>query len=200
MPPASAGSARLWRAHTMKPHTLPPHAAQKTPALSGGGLCMTHISHRSRYDTSSHSVMDTAHRASRTPGDHARRSPAVVSARQRYHSCGAGFPPACRLPRCRRQVMDAAAGAQDGRLPHGLARRPPRPRPIRRSALPRRVMRAKALPDRVQALPGLSGSARGARSPPSDQPCRGFHGVRQGLNPPTCQPVPPASLPHAGYA
>ena len=36
-----------------------------------------------------HLVMDTVHRSSRTPCGHARRSPAVVSARQRYCSCGA---------------------------------------------------------------------------------------------------------------
>ncbi|MGQ9827188.1 MAG: hypothetical protein ACUVSW_04905, partial [Roseiflexus sp.] len=62
MPP---GSAHSRRAHTMELHALPPHAAQGTPAR--GGLCMTHMAPSSRYDTSSHSVMDTAHRSSRTP-------------------------------------------------------------------------------------------------------------------------------------
>ncbi len=87
--------------------------------------------------------------------------------------------------------------SQYGRLPHGLARRPLLPRPTRQSVLLRRVMRAKALPDRVQAPLGLSSSTHGARSPPSDQPCRDFHGVRQGFHPPTCRTSPPDPLPPA---
>ena len=98
---------------------------------------------------------------------------------------GCGTPVACSHSHHRRQVLAVADGALAGRLTHRLARRPLRRHTTRRSALPRRVMRAKALPDRVQAPPGLSGSTRGTRSPSPDQPRRGFHSVRKGLNPPT---------------
>ena len=155
----------------------------------------THMSPSSRYDASSHSVMDTAHRASRTSDGHALCSVlqhdqhASATVPRVQDSRGAGFQPACRHPRYRCQVLAVTDGAPAGRLRHDRARRPPRRHPTRRSALPRRVMRANALPDRVQAPPGLSSSTRGARSPSSDQPRRGFHGVRQGLNPPTRQPL-----------
>ncbi len=160
---------------------------------------MTHMSHRSRCHISPRDGYGAPF-VTHTMWSCAPQRPAVLSARQRYCSYGAGFQPTCRQPGYRRQVMDVADGAQDGRLPHGLARRPPPPRPTRRSALPRRVARAKALPDRVQAPPGLSSSTRSARSPPPGQPRRDFHGIRQGLNPPTHQPSPLVPLPHAGYA
>ena len=143
---------------------------------------MTHMSHRSRRRISprdGHGASFVTH----TLWSCAPQSCCGISTTAILFLWRADFQPACRLPRCRRQVMDAAAGAQDGRLPHGLARRPPRPRPIRRSALPRRVMRAKALPDRVQAPLGLSGGTRGARSPPSDQPRRGLPRREAGFEP-----------------
>ncbi len=75
---------------------------------------------------------------------------------------GADCQPACSHPRRCRQVLAVADGALAGHLTHRLARRPPLPRTPRRSVLPRRVMRAKALPDRVQAPLGLSSSMPGA--------------------------------------
>ena len=165
-----AGGILVLRA-ARRPTSAPP-AGRRTaggpPPQPAPALCMTHMSRSNRYDTSSHSVMDTAHRSSRPPGGRARRSvlrhnqhasatvPGVRDAR------GAGGQPACRHPRRRRQVLAVVDGAPAGRLTHRLARRPPlRPTP-RRSMLPRRVVRAKALPDRVQAPPGLSSSTPSA--------------------------------------
>lgn len=48
----------------------------------------------------------------------------ALSARHRYHSRGAGFRPACRYHRHRRQGLAVAAGAQAGRLLPTLARCP----------------------------------------------------------------------------
>ena len=106
---ACAGD-RAWR-RSECPHSL---------LLSREALCMTHMAHRSRYDTSSHSVMDTAHRSSRIPGGHACRSvlrydqhasatvPGVRDARS------AGCQPVCSHPRHCRQVIAVAAGAPAG--------------------------------------------------------------------------------------
>ena len=119
--------------------------------LSRVALCMTHMARSSRYDISSHSVMDTAHRSSRPPGGHARRSVlrhdqhASATAPGVQDTRGAGDRPACSHPRCRRQVLAMAAGALAGRLRRDQARRPPLRRTPRRSALPRRVVRAKKL-------------------------------------------------------
>jgi hypothetical protein len=53
----------------------------------------------------------------------APQRPAALSARHRCRSCGAALPWHAS-PRHGRQVPDVAAGAQAGRLRHGLAYRP----------------------------------------------------------------------------
>ncbi len=128
-----------------------------TPGPSSArGLCMTHTSPSSQYDASSSSVMDTVHRSSRTPWGHALRR---VLLRYQHDidtvpgvqdACGACSQLACSHPRHCRQVIAVAAGAPAGRLRRDRARRPPRPTHPG-LVLPRRVMQAKALPDRVQA-------------------------------------------------
>ncbi len=155
--------------------------------LSRAAARMTHTSPSSRYNTSSHSVMDTTHRSSHTPGGHARRSvlrhgqhasatvPGVRNAR------GAGCQPACSHPRRRRQVLAVADGALAGRLTHRRARHPPRRRTTRRSALPCRGYPAAARPA-PQGLPRRAAGFEPAASPartPTPSPAQAREGRRE---------------------
>ncbi len=134
---------------------------------------MTHMSPSSRYDTSSHSVMDTAYRSSRTPGGHAHRSvlrhdqhasatvPGVRDAR------GAGSQTHRHdVPRCPTPPADRCSPA-DGTPCRGFPAARAAPLPAARPAL-------QGLPQREAGFEPADSvrTPRGATEQPSGRPAR----------------------------